>query len=61
PLDRFHASRGELAGEVARRINVSERLMLEYYSAMRYRVDGRVMAGIEEELRIFGLPPLQAY
>ncbi|BBE41911.1 MqnA/MqnD/SBP family protein [Conexivisphaera calida] len=60
-LDRFRGSPGELAREVARRINVSERLMLEYYSAMRYQVDGRVMAGIEEELRIFGLPQLQAY
>ena len=57
-LNRFQSSPRELVGEVAHRIDVSERLILEYYSAMHYRVDERVMAGLEEELRIFGLPPL---
>ncbi len=58
-LDRFYGSPRELLREVALRIGVSDRLMADYYSAMRYRVDERVRAGIEKELSVFGLPPLQ--
>ncbi|MGC8556089.1 MAG: MqnA/MqnD/SBP family protein, partial [Conexivisphaera sp.] len=55
-LERFRARPGELVAEVSRRIGVSERLVSEYYSSIRYTVDARVKAGIPEELRVLGLP-----
>jgi predicted solute-binding protein len=55
-LERFRADPRELIAEVSRRIGVSGRLLQDYYGSIRYRVSESVMRGIEEELRVFGLP-----
>ncbi|ADY01561.1 solute-binding protein [Vulcanisaeta moutnovskia 768-28] len=39
----------------AGKLGVSRELIRQYFSAIRYRVDDRVISGINEELRIFGI------
>ncbi|MFP3283718.1 MAG: MqnA/MqnD/SBP family protein [Nitrososphaeria archaeon] len=55
-LERFYLDPAQLIAEVAHRINVSERLVREYYTVIGYRIDDRVLRGIEEELEVLGLP-----
>jgi predicted solute-binding protein len=55
-LERFRTDPEELVAEVSGRIGISGRLVREYYDRICYRVDARVLRGIEEEQRMLGLP-----
>ncbi|WP_054842710.1 MqnA/MqnD/SBP family protein [Vulcanisaeta distributa] len=54
-LELFEKDPEPVIQHAASRIGVSSELIRQYFRAIRYRVDGRVILGINEELRIFGI------
>ncbi|ADN49686.1 protein of unknown function DUF178 [Vulcanisaeta distributa DSM 14429] len=54
-LELFERDPEPVIQYTASRIGVSRELIRQYFGAIRYRVDDRVILGINEELRIFGI------
>ena len=54
-LELFERDPEPVIQYTANRVGVSRDLIRQYFGAIRYRVDGRVVMGINEELRIFGI------
>ncbi|WP_446752736.1 MqnA/MqnD/SBP family protein [Vulcanisaeta sp. JCM 16161] len=54
-LELFEEDPEPVIQYTAGRIGVSKELIRQYFKAIRYRVDDRVISGINEELRIFGI------
>ncbi|WP_243680277.1 MqnA/MqnD/SBP family protein [Vulcanisaeta souniana] len=54
-LTAFEKDPGSVIQYTANRLGVSRELIRQYFSAIRYRVDDRVISGINEELRLFNI------
>ncbi len=54
-LDLFEEDPEPVIQYTAGRLGVSRELIRQYFRAIRYRVDDRVISGINEELRTFGI------
>ncbi len=54
-LELFERDPEPVIQYTASRIGVSRELIRQYFGVIRYRVDDRVILGINEELRIFGI------
>ena len=58
-LSAFYEDPRPLVASTARRLGVSEELIAEYFSRVKYKVDSAVLKGLEKELELLELPELK--